>query len=436
MKEKRNVLYKTIMSIVVAMMLMFSVAIPAFADDPYAKGTESEPADAAITKRLVMPEETITPSIMFEFVIAKKGLDGKSDPADLDAMPGIPNKEVSFTSADAGDIADEIKTINKETGHLFEGISFDRAGVYEYTVTELTTTFTNSFEEKVTFTSAVYDIVVYVDNKADGSGVYILAIGAYIVVNDESNEDEPVGSKVDPTPGDMTIEVGDYSEMIFTNYYLKNNGGTEPDDTVLALSKVVTGMAANQEKYFPFSVTASNPVTVVDNPSDPATTYKAYVYDGTSLVDDLSDYLNTAAANIGTDDEGRDYIIFENGSPVTVNLKHGQWLSFIDLPVGAGYVITESAVADYTASYILSLDGVTSTEKSNLDSNEELSTGARKIADVTAAASAAFSNAYKTITPGGISVDNLPYYVIAGLALLALFGFVAFKSRKRASNIA
>ena len=435
MAKKRNKVSKLAMGIVLMMMLVFSMTIPAFAEEqPYAKGTESTPADAAITKRLVMPAGTTTPTTTFEFEFEKKSLDGYDGIADKAAMPPVANATVEFTSADVGSESGGIKTINKESEHLFKDVTWDRAGVYIYTVTELTTTFTNSFAEKVTYTEAVYDVAVYVDNKSDGSGVYIAAISATIVAHDESNEGDDIGDKVDPTPGDMTVEVGDYSQMIFTNYYLKNNGGENPNDTVLSVSKEVSGMSANQEKYFPFSVVVSNPATVIDDPQGPATTYKAYVYDGATLVEDLSDYKNTAGANIKPDGNGIDYIVFESGSAITVNLKHGQWLSFIDLPVGSTFNVTESAVADYTASYKLTLKGALAGSESNQSDNESLSIGVRYLSDSSVADSAAFTNAYQTIIPGGISVNNLPYYVLAALTLLALSSYVVFKSRKRARS--
>ena len=429
MTKKLSILLRLTMSAVIAMMLMFSTAIPAFADGDPVYGTETDPAQAAITKKLQMPIGTTTPAVTFTFEIAKVDLDGASGSADLALMPTITNKTLSFTSADIGNTVGGTKTVYKETTDLFVGITWPKAGVYKYHVTELTTGFTPT-NNRMVYSAAEYDLVVYVDNKTDGSGVYIRAIAAIITVINEP--DDKVGDKVDPTPGPKRV-VGDYSEMMWTNMYERNNG----DDTVLAVSKAVSGLGSDQTKYFTFNITCSKPELFPDPVGSP-TIYKAYVYNSagyTDMVADLSAGLNTAAANVATDGDGNDYIMFPAGTTVTVNLKHGQWLSFIGMPVGAIYNVTEAAAVDYTPSYVLTRDAtpgtaVVGTENSALS----ISPPTRYITegfDAGAPDKAAYTNAYKTVTPTGISVDNLPYYVIVVLALGALVGFVVFKSRRR-----
>jgi hypothetical protein len=43
-----------------------------------------------------------------------------------------------------------------------------------------------------------------------------------------------------------------------------------------------------------------------------------------------------------------------------------------------------------------------------------------------------FANKYKTVTPTGIAVNDLPYIVMIALAISGLAAFVALKSRQRA----
>jgi len=47
---------------------------------------------------------------------------------------------------------------------------------------------------------------------------------------------------------------------------------------------------------------------------------------------------------------------------------------------------------------------------------------------------AEFTNTYDMVAPTGISVNDLPYVVLIGIAVAALVGFIIFKSRKREEN--
>ena len=400
------------------MMLLLGMATPAFAKGAPIIGTEAEPAQAAATKMLVMPIGTTTPTATFTFDFAKKSMDESTAPAALAEMPAITSKSVSFTAADVGTTVGGIKSVPKETASIFVGVTWPHAGLYEYTVTERTDTFTSTSQNSMTFTDAVYDLKVYVDNGTNG--LYIYAIAAVIVVTDPFNEDDNVGDKVDPTPGgDPTID-GDFSKMVFTNNFLRNNG----PETVLAISKTITGTGADRSKYFPFSVTVTNPATV----NDPAKTYKAFVVQGTTTLQTIT--ANAPAGNIISGDDPRGpYIRFTTGVPLTVNLTDGQHLAFTDLPVGASFTATDQAAVDFTPSYRLTLNAVQGSVVAGAE-NSALSTGSHYITE-SYPDRADFNNTYKTIAVTGIFVDDLPYYAIIGVALLTLAGFVLFKSRRR-----
>lgn len=188
----------------------------------------------------------------------------------------VGNKEISFTSADTGATATSVKTVRKESSAFFAGINWTHAGVYVYEVTETANTYTiaDAVKEKMDYSLAKYTITVYVKEKTSGTGFYVDVIADVITFVD--NPGQTGGSKVDPTPGGNTETATGFSDMIFTNKYLKNNGGTDPDpddDSTFKLSKTVSGSYASKEQYFTFTVK----ITPAVSPLVPAgVKYKAY----------------------------------------------------------------------------------------------------------------------------------------------------------------
>jgi len=374
-------------------------------------GTEANPAQAVITKELKMPDGTVTPAETFTFTLAKKDVDGDTTTAALATMPAIGSQTVTFTGAETGTTASGVKTVTGETASLFAGVTFPHAGVYTYTVTEAAGSTTG-----MTYSQASYDVSVYVANGT--SGLYVAAIGTTVVIVDHTGQ--AVGDKTDPTTS--TNVSGAYSAMVFTNTYVKKTGGTDvtdPADQTLAISKTVSGDYGDQTKYFAYSVTVTQSALAT------GTTYKGYVVENGAVV--------TAAANGtigGTDPTNGAYISFPSGTAVTVNLKHGQTLAFIDNEVGSSYVAVESAVADYTADVSIVVNGATAIAIANPSANTSLSTSSRLIGEN--ANTADFTNTYKTVTPMGIALNNLPFILMIVLAAGAFVAFVVVKSRKKA----
>ena len=432
MTKKRIEMLKLMTSFMLVMILCISTAMPIFAaDDTYAKGTEDKPAAAAVTKMLKMPIGTITPKAKFEFKFEPKSFNGKTTNGAIDLIPPIVNLNIEFNASDTGTTITEggLKLVPKEGLIPFDITKVVNAGVYTYTVTETKNTYAiiDSFKEKMEYSTAVYDIEIWVENGANGK-LYVSAIVAKIVVNDDYNKDEAVGDKVDPTPGGGEGTTFTHSQMVFTNVYLKNNGKDvpeEPEDfdkyTVLAISKQVTGSFADLSKLFEYSVTVTKPVTVTDT----AVTYIAYVIDKDNKI--VTSTANIAAGSLQTDKNGNKYIEFKTGDPLTVFLTHGQRLAFTDLPVGSSFLTSETGDPDYTPSYILTLNGaakpkVDGTAGTTLTSTEERIGEAANKAD--------YTNAYKLVTPTGIAVDNLPYVVLIAFALMALIGSMVIRSRR------
>ena len=282
-----------------------------------------------------------------------------------------------------------------------------------------------SANEAYMFSPAEYTLTVYVKNGING--LYVAAVASRIAVLDSSNGISEVGDKVDPTPdGDPGIE-GDYSKMIFTNIYSKTAGGvdsTDPTDKALTISKDVTGDYADKTKYFTFDMVAKKPDVIPG-----AVTYMAYVLDESgNIVTSPENY-----ATLQTDGNNKYYISFPAGTSMTVNLKHGQRLAFTDLHIGASYDVTEAAVLNYIASLEYVVNGGTPESANNTVANVQLGINNKFIG--VNQNSAAFTNAYQTITPTGVVINNLPFVMILILEAGSFMAFVVVKSRKKHSRI-
>ncbi|MCL2888910.1 MAG: hypothetical protein FWE65_00635, partial [Eggerthellaceae bacterium] len=228
-----------------------------------------------------------------------------------------------------------------------------------------------------------------------------------------------------PTPGGGGGTTYTYSQMIFTNVYWKVNDGTIEDPT-LTLSKTVTGELGNRQLYFNFSLTVNAP-SLVYNGTGTAPVYKGYV------VEDVAGVVTVVtSADNGTID-GSDlpplggYFNFTSGVAKTINLKHGQRLVFLDNPVGSTYTVSELSPTGYEPSYIVTTDG-TAAAKVDGTLSTTLTTGTNLIGE--ALNKTAFTNNRDTITPTGITMNELPFVGLVALALGALIAFIVVKSRK------
>ncbi|MCL2818823.1 MAG: hypothetical protein FWD41_03770, partial [Actinomycetia bacterium] len=305
---------------------------------------------------------------------------------------------------------------------------FPAAGVYVYEITEFSPTYVLNPAppptETMTYSTAKYEITVFVKNSADGTFRYVTAVSAVVKVAD--NDTQIVGDKVTPELGN--------SAMTFTNVYTRTTGDGPPDgnNEVLSVSKVVSGDFGDQTYYFPFSVMLTkNPLV------DGTPIYKGYILDvdGTIVgATDLADAAKNNATIGGVDGEGNSYIAFSStggtGSGSSFKLMHGQRLVFTDLPIGTAYVVDESATINYTPFYTITYAGDVGDEVAGSLSGA-LGTGAQLVG--VNPNSAAFRNNRDNIVPGGIDINDLPFIGMIVLAILILAGYLYARSRKRYS---
>ena len=436
-KKKKYSLAKLLTSVVMAMLLSIGFAQPAFAasgPNGSIEGDAEHPAEAAITKVLEIPTGTNVPAASFEFLVAPFDVDGSSASADLATAPVVGNggKVTIDLSTDAEQaIEGGITKVYKESDSLFVGITWPHTGVYTYKVTEVPDTYNCSTSipiEEMTYSEGEYLISVYVDRADDGT-LYARYIGTVVVTPGAPGQ--AGNDKVDPTPGGDPSVATEYSQMIFTNSYLKINAPDKPNpitDGVLIISKTVKQEGlADPDQYFDFDVTITSPETIADSNR----VYKAYVVDANGIVKTIP--AGQAPAGSIKSDSTNDYIEFASGATLPIQLKDGQYLSFIDLPVGSGFDVTEIDPRNYTASYVVTVNGLA--KETATAGSVGASLGFSKPFSIGEAAnSAAFNNSYREVTPTGIAVDNLPYIVIIALALSSLVGFVVFRARKKAKS--
>ena len=383
-------------------------------------GTEQNEAKAALTKIFRMSENLETPNVTFTFEFEPVSIN--KIPYSGSNMPNVNDKTVSFSSSDQGEMVNGAKTISKQSESLFDNVQWPHAGVYLYSVTE-TQSVTPGLDadETIEYSKAKYNIEVYVANGT--SKLYVAAIGAEIIITDGEDQ-EGENAKVDGTPGDPSIS-STHSKIAFTNTYTKTKGSGNPNDPNLAISKEVETKDgnghdfANREKYFDFQIT----VTKSGTNQNASQKYIAYVMSGNSVVTSDKNYSGTILTN---DQYGR-YIEFTSGVQKTVSLKHGEWLSFVDLEVGASYTVTETGNENIAANCVQAVNG----SKNNFDAASGQDLEVPKTHISTGEDRADFTNTFLPLTPVGISIDNLPYFIFIGFGLLSLLLLVAWKRRRR-----
>jgi hypothetical protein len=462
---KRSKTFRTIAALALAFALALTGFTPVFAapgDLPALEGTETNTPPVAITKIFQTPEGTIVPNATFAFDFAPYGI-GSPGTAVGD-IPDIGSVHISVANTDVKATSNYIDTITKEGLVDFSGLDFSDYGVgqYIYTITENATVAGYDAVGNVTIytheSEAKYELSLYVAEKAVGSDYFIEYITVRKVMNDDGSSLGVNEEKVDPTPG--------AHGLAFVNTYVKANDGKpgtnddpDPEDTDfqnIIVEKMVTNENGSHingvNTYFPFTVEINNVDFVADtSKSEPnlapplLNVYKAYVLewdpDGISpgvgaylIVDNLTP---NGGAPFGTDSNGYPFYQFTVDQEQSLKLKDGQQLVFTRTPVGTHWVASEmlstdpGTFGDYTASILVTVNDVMDPVITGSQGGDA-TTLPRLVGE--GDTNALFKN-YEGFTPPlGLDINNLPYYGLILLALLALAAYVAVRARKRRQN--
>ena len=395
--------------------------------------TDTKPVQAAITKVFQTPVGTIMPDLTFHFQISAVSIDG--DTSNRVYMPSLGPVTLSTSTMTALDPTGDTLSYYAESDNIFDGAIFPYAGIYVYTVTENADTnpviISDSFRQVLTYSQASYQLTVYVSNLTDGAGTYIYSLTTEKVTNDAGADGGNV--KVDPTPGGDGADTT-YSQMTFTNTYVKTNGSQDPLDPdpiahgTLSVSKQVSGVLASTEVYFPFTIKVAPPslASQLDH-------FIAYIVEGRTVVDDIA--LNTATGTLtGTslDSNQHRYISFSANVPTNFSLKAGQSLVFVDTPVGTNYDVTEQASTGYEPSLVVTTNGLAAAAIDN-GVNASVSATGQLVGE--GLNNAAVTNLRNFVTPTGLSMGSLPFVGVMALAVMGIIGFTWFtiRSKRRAT---
>ena len=252
-------------------------------------------------------------------------------PADTTATAAGTNIDVARTNVQRGGTAGDTvqldageKFATKQATVDFSSVQFSEPGIYRYIITE-TANADHAAAGIIHDTDVDRVLDVYVTD--DGNGA--LAVSSYVLHTTASNPriNETMGPADVATAGAALEDKTDG----FTNEYTTKD---------LVFKKEVTGNAASRDKYFEFTVTATNV-----NDAD------SYVV---SLADDQD--ANTTDGNADATSGTTDATIAANQgktNPTTVTgaqlkagqkfyLQHGQSIAIRGLALNAGYTVTEN----------------------------------------------------------------------------------------------
>lgn len=205
--------------------------LPTFADensDATAMSNGETNAQVSINKVLNIAEGITTPYAHFTFTFKPKtGNSNNGVPYEtVNATNGqIADKTVDYSGTDV--LSSGQTSIKKNTGNIFENVTYTHAGEYVYTVAEKQNEGWRAMQkdgvaiDSMTFDNRSYEMHVIVKNKVNsGSGVYISSV----YFKQDTTE---ATAKVKPSEKGIMFKYD-----LFTNIYRKNAGKiTDPNNS-------------------------------------------------------------------------------------------------------------------------------------------------------------------------------------------------------------
>ncbi len=286
--------------------------------------------------------------------------------------PDATIQEIQYKESDSkGKAVGGKYTISKDAAISF-GI-FPHAGEYTYTITE-----TAGNSAGVTYSQEQYTLRVQVANKQDGS-LYVKNITA------EKGMNNGTENKV--------------NKILFTNTYRKNAS--------LVIEKKTTGELADKTKKFNFTITFTKSATE----------------------NSLSKFVGTITRKGNTTEQ-----VTCNNGETNFTLADGDKLTFENIPAGTKYKVTEKGEKDGYKAYVKVTDNgvqgqvVSGTDENDLVSSENGNYIGEKDNKVE------FENKYNEVPITGIILNNLPFILMIGVAVLAFSTLAILKKRRRSER--
>ena len=403
-------------AILVAMAMVLSLTVvSAFAVDKsgnaITNGTAEDPANIAIEKILDVAEGTTIPGTTFKFDVAATSTTAEKNPS-AGTVTGY-NTTVEATV--------DTSTGKGVTGFVFTGNEvFQNAGTYYFKVNEkvptvdevkaidgyansevtvannVVTIKTGDVTEIYTYDTADRYIVVGVAVTKGPNGEDVKYINSIAVVDEETKKVtlKEVEVTIPGEQGQESTTKEGYAFDVENNYQKIETNALAIGKTCVNDQSNADGQTFDPSKKFLFHVTLNKPSTA------PATTtvYHADIYEGDTKVSETPIEFNAT----GTTD---------------VELKHGQTLKFSDIDYGTTYAVTED---DYSAIGYTASGEIAEANAVTLNDN------------VAASKSATITNTYKYSddkTNTGITMNNLPFIVLALVAIGGLVAYVVVRRR-------
>lgn len=362
---------KLLMAACLAVVMIFSTAVPAFADTQGLEevGGNRVSTIVTITKNLILDEKANVPELTFAFELSgnDEGLSTTNYPS-FDGRSFLPSGpfEISFSAEDNESTATGIpagsgqKYVQKTTVINFGTVDYDEPGVYRYILKE-----TDSQVAGVTYSEEEYYIDVYVQWQPNNTG--------------EGFTTDLVISGINVTKKSTTEK----ANAVFDNELATYD---------LTVDKKVTGNQGSHTQDFTFTVE-------LENVPEDAQYFITYSSDRGSRPD------KTIAANT------------DGKSSTTITLKHGESFVIENLPHGATYKITEAEETGYT---VKSGTGSATLVKSNKVENTS---------GIVANTEVHFENDRSGTIPTGILVTVAP---TAMIIVVAAAGVIMLNAKKKA----
>lgn len=390
-----------LVAILVAMAMVLALGVTS----AFAANARDE-KHATLTKTLFMPNGVTNPNkqFTFNFVQTIEATDSDGYVDDAAAVTGI-----TITPATALSPANEGSVVG-EFNDVFGNVNWPKAGVYEYTVTEVypagaTETITTKINADKTTITETYkyskaEYKVYVGVASDNGTLYVESIAAK-QTKDDNGDTIANPEKVnidDPTDGQE-------NGFNFKNEYNKTVKNTptdpteDPTNTTSGDSLFVEKKIVNKDNTDPTADQLAKKFRVNVTVTFPA--------NGT-----MTEYVGKVGETTYT---------FKKAEPNTltqvVELQAGQRLVFTDIEYGATYKVVEDAYPAYTASYAKDASQnaiIVNDDKDDINGS-------------------VVTNTYdKDKDPAtGLSIANMPFIV---LALVAIGGLVAYVIVRRRQN--
>lgn len=339
--------------------------------------------------------------------------------------------QVKYWGAETKNLVSSIKYGDKTGIEAIEAIATEKqsTGSLKFTVTESGFTYTDNSNTFSVSSDASYDLVFWIDYKANDDGTGSYKVTSVTDTKTKTDNGSDVNEKVDPTPESTDVskttydnndkivpdtEAGevdyDLSGMLFNNDITKSDKPENPDtptvdDNAFKLSKINKDGDENQEFQFTVKLTAPNLAKV-----DTTQTINVKVYDKNN--NEVKDKATT----------------FEYGKDNTIKLKGGETAVFDQMYNSTKVVVTEAGTPSYLPSYA-STYGNSSTKTVNIGDSLGVEGITKAKTDYVT-----YTNIYQSITPTGVIMNNLPFFMMILIGAVAIAAGFVFQARKKVTG--